>query len=245
MLYMGYVDPFFSHHEHEIEEFVGRAHERVKDQGLRYFYKVVDFFLPGQQQRSGSSSSSSPRAPPAAASTGYVQSLLSRFNLPIASTTTAPAAGGGDYWWSGIGSSLSAMTSTTTREIPEEQVMPREMANLSRSDKMKYISSQRDLLGAIGSALTREEISLGEEDTASDGSAMDGNGAPLRKNRSDNSFTHVNVEDIAGSTTSSSTAKQQPPASPTMSRWTSGWFGRGQANASGAKPTDVQARARA
>ena len=225
VLYVQYVEPFFRQHESEIEEFIGTAHERAKDLGFQYFYRAVDFIrerilgLPAQR-------SATPPPPPAyLGPAGYAQSLLSRFNLP--------STGGA---LSSIGSSLTAMAPVgQSREDLSARGVELEMANMSRTDKMRYISSQRDILGVIGSALTREEMNLGDEGATT--TTENAEGAPLRRNRSDNSFTHVNAEDVTGSSSSSSAAK---PAS----RWTSGWFGGG-GQASGAKPTDAEARSRA
>lgn len=220
LLYVHYVEPFLSHHEREIEELIGRAHERAKDLGLQYFYKAVDFIrekvlgLPPQR----------PAPPPPTGPAAYAQYLLSRFNLPsTAGASNLPSTGD---WLSVIGSSLAAMASTGQGKNVQAKdasatgsILPREMENMSRSEKIKFISSQRELLGAIGSALTQEEMNLVDEDTASDESA---DATPLEKNRSDTSFHHVHPEDIP----SSSAGRREPSQIRRESGgWTSGWFG--------------------
>lgn len=226
MLYVQYVEPFFRQHEYEIEDFIGRAHERAKDLGFQYFYKAVDLFrenvlgLPPQNRAAP--------PPPATSYTGYAQSLLSRFNLPSA----AGAAPAGD-WLSSIGSSLTSMAPAGQSR---DMYAPREVSGMSRADKMEYISTQRDQLGHLISELTREEMNMRDEDTGSDESG-DGNGTSLRKNRSDHSFTYVNPEDVMGS---SSTSTVKP-----ASRWTSGWFGYGNQASTSAMDLDGQARSRA
>jgi Protein involved in membrane traffic len=81
VLYQEYVEPFLVHHEREIDEFIGRTHERAKAAGLQYFYQAIDFIrekilgLPPQRAATAA-------PPPPVGAAAYAQSLLSRFNLP-------------------------------------------------------------------------------------------------------------------------------------------------------------------
>ncbi|KAL4889349.1 hypothetical protein BDV59DRAFT_186673 [Aspergillus ambiguus] len=225
LLYQTYVDPFLEHHEREIEEFIGRSHERAKALGLQYFYQAVDWVrekvlhLPAQRATT---------APPAGPSgpASYAQSLLSRFNLPSA-TGAVPTPT--TDWFSAISSAVTAVTSTgKSPEARAEELsasgtlLPREMASMSREEKARFLSNQRDLLDVVRNALAREERNLDEspEEDLAYGSAS---ASSLRKNRSDNSFDHIQPEDVRD-------------RSPSRGTWTSGWFGeRGDAVASGAE----------
>lgn len=234
VLYLQYVEPCLEHHEREIEELIGRTHERAKDLGLQYFYKAIDLIrekilgLPPQRAAAPPPQPTGPAA--------YAQSLLSRFNLPITATGATNVAAPASDWLSAIGSALATMTSTAgqSREAHVEQLsasgglMPREMETMSRTEKVKFLSSQRELLDALRSALAKEELNLRDDDTASDKSA---DGVPLKKNRSDNSFLHIGPEDIPGS--SSAGQRDRSPAGgaripPATGGWTSGWFGHGE-----------------
>lgn len=210
LLYQDYVDPFLTHHEHEIEELIGRSHERAKALGLQYFYQAVDLIrtkvlgLPPQQV------APSPPAGP----TGYAQSLLSRFNIP---TAAAAATSTGD-WYSALSSALGAVTSAgKSREAHEEgmsassTLLQQQIQSMTGADKARYISQQRELLDRLRSDLAHEESKISRNDPETDDLAY---GAPLRKNKSDNSFEVVDDEDLGSRATRRTSGK-----------WTSGWLG--------------------
>ncbi|RAL11749.1 HVA22/TB2/DP1 family protein [Aspergillus homomorphus CBS 101889] len=226
ILYREHVDPFLAHHEREIEEFIGRSHERAKALGLHYFYQAIDYIrenilgLPAQRP-------AAPPPPPPSGPAAYAQSLLSRFNIP-----TAPAAGGstgpaapaaGHDWFSVISSAVAAVTSTgTSPEARGEELsasgtlLPRDIASMSRADKAQYISHQRDLLEVLRSALAKEERELHGSETETDDLAY--GGTPLHKNPSENSFHHVEHEDLGRS---SPDLSGREPAS---GSWATGWL---------------------
>ncbi|KAL4923073.1 HVA22/TB2/DP1 family protein [Aspergillus undulatus] len=189
IMYQDYVEPFLAHHEREIEEFIGRSHERAKALGLQYFYQLIDFVrervlgLPPQR----------PPTPPPAGAASYAQSLLSRFNLPSAVGGTQPAPA--SDWYSAISSAVAGLTSPNkSQEARAEELsasrflLPREFESKSRAEKARFYSKQRDMLDVLRDALMNEERNL-EDDGLAYG------GAPLRKNRSDNSFDHIEHED--------------------------------------------------
>ncbi|KAL4794708.1 TB2/DP1, HVA22 family-domain-containing protein [Aspergillus venezuelensis] len=227
MMYQDYVEPFLAHHEREIEEFIGRSHERAKALGLQYFYQLIDFVrervlgLPPQR----------PATPPPAGPAAYAQSLLSRFNLPsaVGGSNPAPATD----WYSAISSAVAGLTSPgKSQEARAEELsasgylLPREFESKSRAEKARFYSKQRDMLEVLRDALMNEERNL-EDDGLAYG------GAPLRKNRSDNSFDHIEHED---------TRDRSP-------RPSGGWFGSDEAAASSGvefavRAVDAIARAR-
>lgn len=142
-----------------------------------------------------------PAAPSPTGPAAYAQALLSRFNLPTATTPTAAAAPATD-WFSTISAAVSAATSSgKSNEARAEELtasgnlFPREMASMSRVDKARFISNQRDLLDVLRAALVKEQSHLGsDEDTETEDLAY--GGVPLRKNRSENSFDHIEHEDV-------------------------------------------------
>ncbi|KAJ5881903.1 TB2/DP1/HVA22-related protein [Penicillium soppii] len=223
-LYQDYVDPFLAHHEKEIEEMIGRTHERAKTLGLQYFYRAIELIrekllgLPPQR----------PATPPQPGPASYAQSLLSRFNIPAAG-----AAAASNDWYSVLSSALGTVTSTgKSREARDEQLsasgtlLQRQMQSMSGADKAHFISTQRELLDHLHSTLTREEqaIPRGEDDNLA-------YGVPLRKNRSENSFEVVDNEDL-----------NRRPERKTSGGWSTGWFGNEQ-DSSGSSGTDFAARA--
>lgn len=228
LIYQDYVDPFLNDHEGEIEELIGRSHERAKALGLQYFYKLVDLFrekvlgLPPQ-----------PTAPPPTTGpAGYTQSFLSRFNLSTAGGSTASA----NDWYSFLSSALGSVMSTgdKSREVRAEELsasghlLQRQMETMTRTEKTQYILKQREVLDSLRSALAREEQSLEDEPEADDLVY----GEPLRKNRSDLSFDVVDDEDVGNRPASS--RRVAPSRS-----WTSGWFGGNDHDSSGSSVTDT------
>lgn len=236
LLYQDYVDPFLTHHEREIEEFIGRSHEQAKALGLQYFYKAIDLIrekvmgLPPQQ----------PAPPPPSGPAAYAQSLLSRFYIPTAGAPAAPGApaaapAAAHDWYSIFGTALGSVTSAgKPREAREEELsasgtlLQRKLETMTGAEKASYISRQREVLDFLRSTLSREEQAMGRDDTENDDLAY---GAPLRKDPSDTSFDVVDDEDLG----SRSGARR------TSSRWTSGWLGN-EHDSSGSSGTDYAAR---
>jgi hypothetical protein len=224
LLYQDYVDPFLTHHEREIEDIIGRTHERAKALGLQYFYQAIDLIrekvlgLPPQR----------PSTPPQPNAASYAQSLLSRFNIP----TAGPSAN--NDWYSVLSAAVGSVTSGKSREAREEELsasgnlLQRQMSSMSGAEKAHFISSQRELLDHLRSTLTREEQSINLDVPEADDLAY---GVPLRKNRSDNSFEVVDNEEPGSRT-----------ARKTSGGWTSGWFGNEQDSA-GSSGSDFAARA--
>lgn len=209
LLYQEHIDPFLTHHEREIEELIGRSHERAKDLGLQYFYKAVDLI---REKLLGLPPQRPAPPPPPSGPAAYAQSLLSRFNLPTAATSTGPTD-----WYSALGSVLGSVTSAgKSREAREEELsasgtlLQQQLSAMTGAEKAQYISTQREVLDFLRSTLLREEQALNRDEAEADDLAY---GAPLRKNRSDNSFDVVDDEDLGSR-----------PVARTTNRWT-GWFG--------------------
>lgn len=228
LLYQDYVDPFLTHHEREIEEMIGHTHERAKALGLQYFYQAIDLIrqkvlgLPPQR----------PTTPPQPGAASYAQSLLSRFNIPVAG---APgAAANTNDWFSVLSTAVGSVTSGKTREARDEELsasgnlLQRQMQSMSGAEKAHFISSQRELLDHLRSTLAQEEQSTPRGGLEADDLAY---GVPLRKNRSENSFEVVDDEDIG-----------RRSERKTSSGWTSGWFNSEQ-DSSASSGAEFAARA--
>ncbi|PLB39450.1 HVA22/TB2/DP1 family protein [Aspergillus candidus] len=227
ILYQTYVDPFLTHHEREIEDFIGRSHERAKALGLLYFYRAIDYI----RERVLGLPAQNPPPPPPSGVASYAQSLLSQFNIPLAGGSgPAPgAAPASNDWYTTLSAAVASVTSAgKSHDARAEElsasgtVLPREMASMSRAEKTQFLSQQRDVLEVVRRALAREESSL--ETGAVDDDLAYGSSSSLRKNRSDHSFDHIEPEDL----------RDRSPARPAEDR--SGW---GAAAASGA---DLAAR---
>lgn len=217
--------PFFEQHERDIEELIGRTHERAKSLGLQYFYKLIDLVrvkvLGLPPQRPGPAG-----APQAAGPTAYAQSLLSRFNLPTTTASNIPSSAGD--WYSFVTSAVTAVTSTgQSREAQAEELSASgilqsdKVGSLSRAERAKFYSSQRERLEVLISALVKEEDKLGSDrgrDSDLDDLAYGPSDDGLRKNASEHSFDHIDHEDLGGS---------PPPNAKHHGHsegWTSGWF---------------------
>lgn len=244
VLYQEYVDPFLEHHEREIDEFIGRAHERAKAAGLQYFYQAIDLIrerilgLPPQRAAAA--------PPPPTGAAAYAQSLLSRFNLPAAaaSSLSAPATD----LYSVLSSAVTVVTSTgKSRDAQVEELsasgtlLPREIASLSSAEKAKFIATQRERLDVLRTALAREEKNLGGDNGLEpDEDLAYGSAAGLRKTLSSNSFDHISQEDLSFSSGARDPSRDRSPVgrgrTPSGS-WTTGWFGAGYRTTSGDQST--------
>lgn len=227
-LYEQYVDPYLEHHEREIDEFIGRAHERAKAAGLQYLNQAIDMFrekvlgLPPLRQEQA--------APPPTGPAAYAQSLLSRFNMPASSTSGASAAPSTDLF-SMLSSAVTAVTSpaggksdTQAEALASSSstLLPSNLANASPEEKAKFIATQRQYLEVLRSALAKEEHNLGNGN-GGESSESDDLTYGLRKNLSDNSFDHIEHDDVRS-------ARDRSPAG-----WSSGFGANGEGNATGVR----------
>lgn len=227
VLYQQYVDPFLTQHEREIEDFITRSHERAKTLGLQYFYQAIDLIREKVLGLPPQTGAGAPAQQTGAA--GYAQSFLSRFNMPAVGGGGANNQAPGNDWFSTISSAVGSLTSTDKSHEAQAQdlsasgnLLPREMASMPRAERAQYISNQRNMLDVLRTALAQEERNLGNDE----GNDL---GVPLRKNRSDNSFHHVNHEDTRD-------------RSPAGGGWASGLFGQ-QGEQGGSTGVDLAARA--
>jgi TB2/DP1, HVA22 family len=235
-LYIYYVEPFLDQHEHEIEDLIGRGHERAKALGLQYFYKAIELIREKVLGLPPLHLARTPPPPPATGPAAYAQSLLSRFNLPT-STAGQHSSPTGDVWSRVASAMASAAYAGKSREAQADELSasgifhPENIASLPRDEKAKLFSSYREGLEFLSSVIAREERKLGADDSddaethLAYGSGLEG----LRKNASDHSFDHIEHED-ARSPSSTGLRDRRSSATPTPSAaggWTGTWFGDG------------------
>lgn len=201
LIYQTHIHPFLAQHEHDIDKLITSAHDRARSAGLTYLKRAIEFVkenLLGQPPKAKSRESIGQEG-------NYAQSLLSRFNLPSAREGLAAPAG--DFY--GL---LSAALGTTSarsggsREAQAEDLslsgtlIPKGMK--STSEKMTFLSTQRERLRVLLTALDKEASELGTEAAierdVEKRLAGEQLGEGLRKSRSEAEFEEIDRDDLKG-----------------------------------------------
>ena len=203
LLYQTHIHPFLAHHEHDIDNLITSAHDRAKAAGLLYLKRAIEFLkenLLGIQPKARQEEISQPGA-------NYAQSLLSRFNLPSARQGLAAPAG--DFYGL-LSSALGTISATSgaSREAQAEDLsrsgtlIPKGMT--SASEKMTFLSTQRERLRVLLSALDKEASDLGTEAAIEKDveRRMAGHqlGEGLKKSKSEAEFEEIGEEELKGET---------------------------------------------
>ena len=161
-LYQTYVHPFLAQHEHDIDISIGKAHDQAVKLGLQYVKQAIEFVkqnLLGIQPQ--------PKTPQRNVSAGsYAQNLLGQFNLPSARQGLAAPAGD---LYSLLSSAIGTLNTTTgsSREAQVEDLsrsgtlIPAGMT--STTEKMSFLTQQREHLRVLISALDKQASDLGQE----------------------------------------------------------------------------------
>ncbi|KAI9764691.1 MAG: hypothetical protein M1840_008083 [Geoglossum simile] len=221
LVYLEYIHPFLRTHEGDIEAFIARSLSQARAAVLQYYARVIEYvretFLgvhPGPPTR--------PARPAATQNTAtYVQTLLSRFNLP-----SAAAPPSGDFY-SYLSSALSPQqpTATTTSYFPT-WTQPQQ----TKEERLTFITTQRDRLLGLLQSLDREALNLSTSSLSPETPRGDPSGGiaatssgdkPLKKSKSELEFERVEREDIGDETRAGSAGSWMP--------WN--WAGRGGAAA--------------
>ncbi|KAL9123920.1 MAG: hypothetical protein Q9217_006694 [Psora testacea] len=200
LLYQSYIHPFLARHENDIDKFIISAHDRAKAAGLNYLKQLVEFV---KENLLGIQHKHTAAADPSAGDGGnYAQSLLSRFNLPNARQGLAAPAG--DFY-SLLSSAMGAINSSSPGASREAQVdslsrsgtlIPQGMT--CTSDKVTFLSTQRERLRLLLSALDKEASDLSTEATIERdvdrrlAGAQLGEG--LKKSKSEAEFEEIGAE---------------------------------------------------
>ena len=163
---------------------------------------------------------------PPAQGGNYAQSLLSRFNLPSAREGLAAPAGDFYGLLSAALGTVSVASGTSSREAQVEDLslsgtlIPRGMT--SASDKMTFLSTQREKLRVLLSALDKEADGLGTEAAIERDveKRMTGDqlGEGLRKSKSEAEFEEIGKDDLNGEGARARASGWMP--------WT--WAGKGE-----------------
>ncbi|KMU78306.1 HVA22 domain containing membrane protein [Coccidioides immitis RMSCC 3703] len=206
-LYLERVDPFLHQYERQIEEFIGETHERAKEAGLNYLYQAIDLIREKVLGLPPVLAAEAAPPPPASGPASYAQTLFSRFNLPAGTGTNL--AGPASDLFSMLGSAVTAVTSTgknrdtQAEELSATGLLPHNLASASKNEQASYISSQKEKLRILLSALDREHRNLGlegrEEDDLAYGTSYDSDSRGLKKNQSENSFENIDHEELGAS----------------------------------------------
>lgn len=201
LLYQGYIHPFLAHHEHDIDVFIIEAHEKAKKAGWEYLKMALDWArenVMGQKPK---------EQPPINQGGTYAQNLLSRFNLPSARQGLAAPAGDFYGMLSAAVGQLGA-TSGNSREAQLESMsrsgalIPEGMT--SNSEKMTFLSTQRERLRMLLTALDKEASDLLNEDIngqdaqrrVSGGKAVETSRDGLTKSRSGTPFERIERDEV-------------------------------------------------
>lgn len=159
------MHPFLRENETQIDEFITSAHNRLMDAGMAYLKLAIEHFktkvlgLPPSEP-------TPPPTPQPAGPQSYTQSLLSRFSVPAA--RWSPSATSGPDFYSMLSGAVAAATGTSATASSSSAagggsstLIPPHLQG--SSEKMTFISAQRDRLNIVLSALDREAQSLRTE----------------------------------------------------------------------------------
>jgi len=165
VLYQSHVHPFLEENERSIDDFISSAHDRAKSAGIIYLKQAIElikqhvFGLPPRE--------STP--PPTPSAYSYTQNLIARFNLPSArpafpSNPVSGATSTATEFYTLLASAVSAATSASSTQA-------RDLSNsgtlipptVSGSDRLSFISAQRERLSILLSALDKEASTLQSE----------------------------------------------------------------------------------
>ena len=241
LLYFDYVSPFIAAHEHDIEVFIANAHERAASIGLTYVKRLIDLIrekVLGLPPPSTAQTAPPPQSYGSAAAT-YSANLLSRFSIPSA-RVPAPTTTSSDIY-SLLSSAVSAaaaktLNTTTTTTTAKDDSTPVPVAvpsdASSPTEKLSFISSQRERLTYLLSVLDREsstitktekEIEADVEARALDPTA-DTSNLKARRNKSEHSFENIEPEDIPEDTQTKSPARPTVPGGGAKRTTSAGWL---------------------
>lgn len=166
-LYVNYLEPFISHHEKQIDEFIGRTHQQLEQMGLGYMNIVVEWIrekVLGQASPQPHIASAAPAGAQGYAS--YATDLLSRFAMPAAREKAAPSVAGAGSVLSMLSSAAGAALSGganggTARSMPGSSQTSNNflagLSNMSSEAKATFINTERERLTGILRALDKEQ----------------------------------------------------------------------------------------
>lgn len=166
IIYQERIHPYLEENEAQIEEFIARAHDRLKAAGIAYLKRAIEllktkvFGLPPDDP--------TPPAPEPPPGQSYTQTLLARFSLPAARWSSTGNTGADFYnFLAGAMSTLTTATGTSTGGATGAGTMGMTASgtlippNLRGADeKMTFIAAQRERLNIVLGVLDREAKEL-------------------------------------------------------------------------------------
>ena len=199
VLYQSHVHPFLAKYEHDIDEVIVSMHNNARKAGLEYLKTAIEFVkqnLLGIQPKQQSFA-------PQSQGGNYAQNLLSRFNLPSARQGLAAPAG--DLYGmlsatmgqlgSGAGSSREAQVESMSRSVIPEGMT-------SNAEKMSFLSTQRERLRILLTALDKEASEISHEEMIEKdidrrmAGGMDGASEHSGKSRSGTPFERIEKDEV-------------------------------------------------
>ncbi|KAI4286375.1 MAG: hypothetical protein L6R35_004368 [Caloplaca aegaea] len=199
LIYQSYIHPFLAQHESDIDILITNAHERAKAAGLQYLKRAIDLVkqnLLGMQAQ---------HAPPPKTGETYAQNLLSRFNLPSARQGLAAPAGDFYGLLSAAIGQVSASGGSRDAQLEEMSrsgtLIPKDITD--NGEKMTFLSTQRERLRMLLTALDREASELSDDEMIQRdverrlGEGLQDNN--LKKSRSEADFDTIDDKEELGS----------------------------------------------
>lgn len=168
VLYQSHVHPFLHQNELAIDDFISSAHDRARAAGITYLKQGIELIkqyvlgLPPKE----------PTPPSTPSYQSYTQNLMARFNLPSVkpaypSNPIPGATSTATDFYSLLASAVSAATSahaphgSAARDISNSgTLIP---PSVHGSDRMSFITAQRERLAILLSALDKEATNLQSE----------------------------------------------------------------------------------
>ncbi|KAL8987166.1 MAG: hypothetical protein Q9177_003605 [Variospora cf. flavescens] len=202
LIYQSYIHPFLAQHESDIDILITNAHERAKAAGLQYLKRAIDLV---KQNVLGMQAQHAQHAPPPRMGETYAQNLLSRFNLPSARQGLAAPAGDFYGLLSAAIGQVSASGGSRDAQVEEMSrsgtLIPKDITD--NGEKMTFLSTQRERLRMLLTALDREASELSDDEMIQrDVERRLGEGLQddnLKKSRSEADFDTIDDKEELGS----------------------------------------------
>ena len=198
VLYQSHVHPFLAKYEHDIDEAIVSMHNNARKAGLEYLKTAIEFVKQNLLGIQPKQQSFAPQHQSQGGGGNYAQNLLSRFNLPSARQGLAAPAG--DLYGmlsatmgqlgSGSGISREAQVESMSRSVIPEGMT-------SNAEKMTFLSTQRERLRILLTALDKEASEISQEEMIERdvdrrlASGMDGASEHSGKSRSGTPFERI------------------------------------------------------
>ncbi|KAJ9142354.1 Protein YOP1 [Pleurostoma richardsiae] len=250
VIYTAHIHPYLEQNEAQIEELIATTHDKMKAAGIAYLKRAIEVLkttvlgLPPDPNAAAAEA----EVPAAQQPRSYTQALLARFQLPEArkngGTGTGGAAYAGQEFYNLLAGAVSAASAavshatassaaTTTAGGPSSKtdmtasgaLIPPDIRGTS--EKMSFITAQRERLSIVLSALDREAAQLQSSEKAGSDSPSEEEepaqrpASGLSKSRSEADFEKIEAESGAEDVDDGSGSRKGTPAATSGS---GGWL---------------------